>query len=390
VDAADARVSVRFRLPEPVEVEPIGVDTHSAIWLGQRADRVMLAEAARIGLSASEGPGDRLTATPGGLATGAAMRAFLRAAQGVPGDVIGRLDGAVAPWCEEPAFGPPARLLLLRGGGEADPDRLARATEVAIPTAPRVFPIPTADAPGGGAVEVALADEVLVSAHHYAGLLWANLLGLAPTLYAQLLGPNQVLAGFRLLGAVLRARSLQPSLIAARLNRVEAGAFIHPAAVVEASWVGRGAQIGAGAVVRGCILGEGASVEPNSVLLGSVLGPNAHLQRMGWAHWSLFHPGAAHAGAMQLGVLGPGCSVKGGAYLLDQHPDGAVRASVAGRLVQAPLGLLGVGVGARCLIGSGVWVAPGRGLPPDGRATRGPQAVLAEPPSGPGWRYEGG
>ena len=67
---------------------------------------------------------------------------------------------------------------------------------------------------------------------------------------------------------------------------------------------------------------------------------------------------------MQLGVLGPHVSFKHGSYLMDQNTDQSVSAMVKGIRYPAPLGILGVGVGARSTIASGVWIAPGRTIAP--------------------------
>ena len=68
---------------------------------------------------------------------------------------------------------------------------------------------------------------------------------------------------------------------------------------------------------------------------------------------------------MQMGVRGPKASFKHGSYLMDQNIDQSVSALVRGVRSPAPLGLLGVGVGADTVIGSGVWVAPGRSIGPN-------------------------
>jgi len=85
---------------------------------------------------------------------------------------------------------------------------------------------------------------------------------------------------------------------------------------------------------------------------------------------------------MQLGVLGPRVSFKHGSYLMDQSLNGAVRASVGGELYPAPLGILGVGVGADSVVASGVWVAPGRNLSPNTSVMPSASVLSTPPPLG--------
>ncbi len=350
--------------PQAVPVEELGITSDEAVWLGKPASRALEAEAHRAGLQLGQS-GDIITLSAGAVATAEALAGFRRATDAVDGDAVGMLAGAIGEWGDWRAFGPQPKLIRLRGGGELTAQRLGAATEVEVPIAePREVTFPLADRPGGREVTLVLANEVLCSTHHYSGLLWANLLALTPALWRTLLGTNVAVALLRSVWAWLRVRSTDPFVLAGALNHIEKGARIHPSAVVEASWIGEGARIGAGAVVRGCILGAGASVEPMALAQFSVMGPSSHLQRMGWMHFSLLHEGAAHAGAMQLGVLGPGASSKGVSVLMDQGVGTEIRVQRDGVLHPVPLGLMGVGVGRDSMIGSGVLVAPGRTVPP--------------------------
>ncbi len=212
-------------------------------------------------------------------------------------------------------------------------------------------------APGGEAL--ALSDRVVLPVRNWLGLLWGNLLSLPPVLWRELLGSGPLLL-WRILRAVLRAG---PRRVPQGLTR---GGRVHPSATVEASLLMEGAEVQAGAVVRGCILGPGARVEPLAVAEGCVLGPQAVVQRQALVKYSVLGREAAVGGAMQLGVLGHGAGLKRGSYGMDQKlGDAPVRIPVRGELEPVPLGMAGVCVGHRSLIGSGVWVAPGRVIPQD-------------------------
>ncbi|MBN2798817.1 MAG: hypothetical protein JXX28_06665 [Deltaproteobacteria bacterium] len=353
--------AVRFQLPEQVQVEGLGIGSGEAVWLGRPAAESLLGAARRAGLG-GEGE-DAVSLSAGAVATAATLRAFARRCQASEGDVVGSLSGVLGRWSEEAALGPPARLRYLRGGGQWSEAREQAAERVVLEGQARELPVPLADRPAGRRVALPWSELGLWSTDHWAGVLWANLLAMGPWMVGVLLGPRW-LAPLRVLWGIARTRSLRPEVVAGGLNRLGRGAWVHPSAVVEGCVLGAGAVVDAGAVVRGSVLGEGARVEPAALVLGSVLGAGAVVQRHAWAQFSVLHQGAAHGGAMQLGVLGPEASVKGGAYLLDQGASRGVRASRGGALYAAPLGLLGVGVGRGALVASGVWVAPGRTVPP--------------------------
>ncbi len=352
-----------FTPPEPVEVEDLGLASSDAVWLGLPAQQQQLAQARRAGLVDGVGD-DVVTLTAGAIASADALRRFVAVSDEVAGDVVGALAGPCGAWSDEPAFGPPARMVRLRGGGALTAARLELESVVVVPVEHRSFPLALAEGAGGRTVELALSDAVLVGLGHWSGVLWANLLSLGPGLWRELIGPAWALPA-RVAWAAVRALSVDRYRLAGALSRVHRSARVHPTAVVEASWVGPDAEVGPGAVVRGAWLAAGARVEANALAAFAVIGPGAVVQRHGWLQYAVLHAGAAVGGAMQLGVLGPGASLKGGGYLMDQALVGAVHARVRGQRVPVPLGMLGVGLGARSVVASGVWVAPGRSVPPD-------------------------
>ena len=158
----------------------------------------------------------------------------------------------------------------------------------------------------------------LISTHHWSGVLWANLLSLAPTLWRNLVGSTPHL-WWKLPLAWMKKRTTDPYVLAGAFNKKGKGVVIHPSAIVEGCWLQDGVTIGPGAVVRGCVLGPESKVEAQALLTFSVLGRGAVIQRRGWAQFSVVHAGAAVGGAMQLGVLGPRVSFKHGSYLMDQN-----------------------------------------------------------------------
>ncbi len=214
----------------------------------------------------------------------------------------------------------------------------------------------------GGSTDLFVANAWATPGDHWLQLLWANLLGMGPWLWAALVGSGFSMV-WNLGSGFLRAWSTDPSAVAAVLSHREPGSYVHPSAVVEGCYLGRGARVGAGSVLRGCILGEGALVEEMVILEGCVLGAGARVQRKGGAKFCVLEEAAALAGHMQLGVLGKGSMVKHGAALMDQALGAKVRVRVQGRLVEAPLGLAGVCVGPGAMVGEGIKIGPGRVIP---------------------------
>lgn len=309
--------------------------------LGGSAERAFLA--GTVGATAAELAALGVVLEPGVLASPVAARAALSAGQRLGRDVMAVPDGSVST--------PGAGLFVPHGGGPVGPERIAAAERVSFDALER-------ELPSVGGAPMAVADAWVFRVEHWSDLLWANLRALGPFLWAELA------TGPRLAWAALRAGSFRPELVGGHLSRLGPGAFVHPSATVEFSLLGPGARVGAGAVVRGSVLGEGAAVEELAMVEGCVLGPGARIQRQAMAKYSVIEREAAHAGVVQLGVIGARAQVRQGAVLFDQSLGEPVRVSRGGALVPAPRGMIGVCVGTDSVVGQGVRVAAGRCLPP--------------------------
>jgi len=278
------------------------------------------------------------------------------------GDVRAAPDGAVCT---------PGVWLFASRDGTATPERIAAARAAEFDALER-------ELPNVAGQPLRVADAWAYRVDHWSDLLWANLLTLGPTLWARLASPWAV--GW----AALRAGSVKPELVAGGLVERGADSFVHPHATVEFSVLGKGARVGAGAVVRGCFLQDGAVVEELAMVEGCVLGRGARIQRQAMAKYSVIEAAAAHAGTVQLGVIGAGAQVRHGAALFDQSLGAPVRVRRAGALVEAPRGMIGVCVGPGALLGQGVRVAAGRAIPAGLTVLPDPGGVLAavEVPAG--------
>lgn len=313
-----------------------------------------------------------------------AVQHFVERAKEEGRDIAWRASGRVGNIASEVALGFPDEpwLVALQPGEPASLQRIAECPFVEVEVDERLveFPLP----PGqfeADVLELPLTESLVLPCGHWAQLLWANLLGLGPYLYRTLGGRNVVEMGVRLVGALARARSTDPARVMATYQRMGDECRIHPSAVVEASWLADGVEIGANAVVRGCILGEGATVEPLAIVEGSVLAAQATVQRQAMVKYSVIGARAHAAGDMQLGVLDRRAALKKTAALLDQAVGGAVRVNAWGRLVRAPLGLAGVGVGAGTVIGANAFVAAGRTVPAGLVVVPAPASVLRSVPA---------
>ncbi len=233
---------------------------------------------------------------------------------------------------------------------------------------------------GADMLQVPISDAMLFPVGHWLQLLWANLLGMGPFLWRELVGRTFPQVVWNVAWAFMGARSIDPYRIGSRLKKRGKGCRIHSSAVVEGCWLGDGVEIGANAVVRGCVLADGARVEELAVVDFSVLGKQALVQRQALVRFCLLDRGCACAGQMQLGVLGPDGAIKHGATLMDINYTQGVRVRAGDGLFRAPLGIAGVCVGPRTIVGSGIKVASGRTLPPDLIVLPTPQTILSRLP----------
>jgi len=271
--------------------------------------------------------------------------------------------------------------VALAPGGAVTEARIAAATPTEIDLKERLLTFPLSEAHHGvAAVELPITDRLVLPTRHWLQLLWANLLGLGPHLWRSLIGRN-ILQVLRRGGwALLRAGSLNPRRIGAKLGRKGKGCQIHSSAVVEGCWLGDDVEIGAGAVVRGSVLADGASVEDLALVEFSVLGPGARVQRQAMVKFSVLGVNSAAGGLMQLGTLDRNAALKRTGVLMDMALGQGVEVIVDGARVPAPLGLAGVCVGEGSVVGAGVQVAPGRVIPPGIQVVSGPDTTLCRIP----------
>ncbi|MEC9389945.1 MAG: hypothetical protein VX944_07700 [Myxococcota bacterium] len=273
-------------------------------------------------------------------------------------------------------------LVYLAPGGPVTPERIAQAAPLKMESKERLLEFPLSeDHHGASMVELPISDRLLMPTSHWLQLLWANLLGLGPFLWRNLMGSNILQVAFRGAWAAMKAGSLQPQRIGGQLGRTGKRCRIHPSAVVEGSWLGDDVEVGANAVVRGSVLATGTSVEDLAMVEFSVLGPGARVQRQAMVKYSVLGARSAVGGLMQLGTLDRAAALKRTGVLMDVSFGQGVRVVSNGQLHPAPLDMAGVCVGAGSTVGAGVSIAAGRMVPAGVQIVPSPESLVMRIPA---------
>lgn len=373
-------VGGRFACPYPLEglSGPVGGRPWLGLSVSERQERAFLE--AGVALEQTQ-PEDkiRLLVREDVVLTRDAVKVMLECADG---DVSWVPGGRGGVFHKQVSLGDPGPwLVALAPGGAVTPARIAAAVPVEIDLKERMLTFPLSEAHHGvAAVELPISDRLVLPTHHWLQLIWANLLGLGPFLWRGLVGRNIMQVAGRAGWAALRAGSLNPRRVGAKLGRRGTGCDIHPSAVVEGCWLGDDVEIGACAVVRGSVLADGAVVEDLAMVEFSVLAPGARVQRQAMVKFSVLGVNCAVGGLMQLGTLDRNAAVKRSGVLMDMALSQGVQVRAGGVLVPAPLGLAGVCLGEGSVVGAGVQVAPGRAIPADLKIVAGPHSTLVRIP----------
>ena len=158
-----------------VSVEQLGIHSSECVWMGKSMSEAQSNEAIRAGLTLGQSE-DVIYTGDGVWASASALGAFRRASDTFDGPVVGCISGSMTQWAEHPAFGPPAR--LYRNIRPDDP-RVADCPHIPFDIVnARTIEVPSGDVAGGRLIQIPISDALLVSTHHWSGVLWANLLSL--------------------------------------------------------------------------------------------------------------------------------------------------------------------------------------------------------------------
>ena len=378
-------VAATFECPR--ELHGLGGPAGSRTWLGrslsERVEWAFLESGiAFIGSEAVDDSLGRFMVREDVVITRDAVEAF--AALVGDEDVSFQPQGRLANFIGDLAFGDEGPwLVYLAPGGAVTDERLRAAKPVAVDPKERMLSFPLSEEHhGASAVELPISDRLVMPTWHWLQLIWANLLGLGPFLWRGLMGRNIVEVLFRGIWAVLRARSLRPQKIGAKLGRRGKRCRIHPSAVVEGCWLEDDVEIGANAVVRGCVIGHGVVIEDLAMVEFSVLDAGARVQRQAMVKFSTLSRGAAVGGLMQLGVLDRHAALKRTGVLMDVSFGQGVGVVVDQGRYPAPLAMAGCCVGERSTVGAGVQVAAGRSIPGGVTIVAGASSTVTRIPEG--------
>lgn len=217
-----------------------------------------------------------------------------------------------------------------------------------------------------------LGPVAAVPVSHWVELHRANLLAIG----AASLEHGTARGLMAVLWAVVRAMSVQPNKVMARMTQRGKRCRIHPTAVVEACILGDDVHIDAGAVLRGCVVGDGARVGIHATSEFSVIGAGCRVLRQGMVNLAVLYPGARAGGVVQMGVMGRDACVKVFALGIDMRLGKPVRVETPDGLRDVDTGYMGVCFGHGSFTASGVWIAPGRVLEPGRRVLRPPEGIV--------------
>ncbi|MCB9763062.1 MAG: hypothetical protein H6739_24895 [Alphaproteobacteria bacterium] len=217
---------------------------------------------------------------------------------------------------------------------------------------------------------IAVSDGGVHQIDHWLHVLRVNWLAMSATIAREkrrFEALNVFVKVWRVLGLLLRARSLNPYRLGAALTRTGKGCRIHPTAVVEASVLGDGVEIGPFAVVRGSVLGDNVKVEEHSIVNASVLGDGAVIGRKGTANLCVLYPGAklALGNGYQACVLGRDSFVAWSVTIFDISFKGPIKVWHKGERVSSGTWFLGAAIGHRAKVGAQVTLGYGTELPND-------------------------
>lgn len=313
-----------------------------------------------------------------------AIYAFLEVAKSQEKVVSWRAEGLVGGFVEEISLEDSTPMMIWSPTKTQWNDvwlQDAVTVEVEVTAHTISMPVPQADMEYD-IIQLPITDAVVMPMRHWSQTLWANLLGLAPYLWRELVGHSPVQMVLRLGWAYMRGWSKDPRVLMRYLNRVGKNSFVHPSAVVEASIIGDNVTIGANAVVRGSVVRDNARVEDLALVEGAIVSSGSVVQRQAMVKYAVLETNASVAGVVQLGVVGRNASVKRGGYLMDMNFANGVRVSKNGTLIDAPLGMIGSCVCSDTTIGLGVAIAAGRWVPANLTIVDQPQNVVSKIPEG--------
>ena len=296
------------------------------------------------------------------FASGTALRAFVDGAGGHDAVlVLKRSEFAKWTTCVQPGVREVEDGYVYEAirflGSEPEPPRqiVVDPEERVLKTAaPRQF---SGKDPGA----IGLPRHPVMTLHHWVHILWANQIAGA---YEASATPRWRSA-YRLLWAILRARSLNRWKVLRALSTHGKRCDIHPSAIIEGSVLGNDVSVGANARILFSRVGDGSSILADGQVEFSVLGERSWIAQQSVLRFSVTYPGAVVGGLTQQSVFGRDAMTTG-ACIFDLNIERDIRVDLDGVLYPSGQQFLGAAMGHRArALSTQVRVASGRAIPND-------------------------
>lgn len=207
---------------------------------------------------------------------------------------------------------------------------------------------------------IGLPRQPVMTLHHWVHVLWANQIAGA---YEASAAPRWKTAS-QLLGATLRARSLNRWKVLRSLSSHGKGCDIHPTAIIEGSTLGDGVTVGANARVLLSRVGDGSTILSDAHVEFSVLGERSWITQQSFIRFCVLYPGAVAGGLTQQSVFGREAMTTT-ASIYDLNIERDIRVELDGALHSTGQQFLGAALGHRARVMGGVGVGSGRAIPND-------------------------
>ena len=210
---------------------------------------------------------------------------------------------------------------------------------------------------------VPLTEKCLIQIDH-----WTNIWGANMCVLFSIGARLNKLSKIKLLGLVLKARSINQWKVLHHYNKIGKNCDIHPTAYIEGSTIGDNVNIGAGTVVRESVIGDDVFIGDSVSVELSVLGKGAHIMTGEIIAYSVLYPGTFSDSRILELVLCGRDSFVGASVLTDFRLDGKyITVIKEDTLIDTANTFLGVCTGHNVYVGAGCTIAPGRAVPNDTR-----------------------
>ena len=204
-----------------------------------------------------------------------------------------------------------------------------------------------------------MTDRALVQIDHWVNLHNANM-AILEAVPARFLNSKA-----RILGAALRARSLNQWKLLHQINKIGKNCSIHPTAWLEFSALGDNVTVGANAVITGSLLGDYSTIDNSVTMYFSVIGEHCTIRRGAALGFAVLYPSViSMASLINYGLIGRDAMIGDGVTLSDYRIDGRnVTVMKDGTPIDTGSRVSGACLGHGVYLAAGCILGPGRAIP---------------------------